>query len=82
MRFDTASKTLILAAHMVEHGDPHPHPLSAVAEAAQVRGYSGWRSRYEKSATRLLAANGPDLADLSQEEKIDILVAAAFWEVA
>ena len=86
MRLDTASKTLILAAHVMEYlgarqADRTAHPLEVVAQAAQLRGH-GWRSRYEKAARKLLDCNGTDLLDLALDEKIDILVAAAIWEGA
>lgn len=85
MRFDAVGNTLILAAHVTESGGAFAldaqHPLDAVAHAAKLRG-RGWKKRYLNAAARLMDCNGLDLLNLSQEEQIDILVAAAFWESA
>lgn len=93
MKLDQASKDLLAGARWIEqNGFPpdDPHPLRAVARTLQttpdVKRLFYWKSglsheRYHAAARRLHAACGLDNMDLSPEEAIDSLVAAAFWEI-
>jgi hypothetical protein len=93
MKLDQVSKDLIAGARFIErHGFAMAlnNPLTAVARTLQFRdeGLYGFfrsdehRARYHAAAERLMDACGLDNMDLSPEEAIDSLVAAAFWEVA
>lgn len=95
MKFDQASKDLLAGARYIQqYGFPHddPHPLRAIAITLQNRRgidvdrYGVWRSddhreRYHAAADRLHNCCGIDNMDLTPEEAIDFLVAAAYWEV-
>lgn len=88
MKFDQVSKDLMAGARLLEQrgwliGDPHL--LRAVSAALQRPNFQ-WRSaehrqRYYAAANRVFDALGLDNADLSLEEAIDGLVAAAFWTI-
>lgn len=96
MKFDQVSKDLLAGARFIErHGFPldDPHPLRAVSRTLQrvwrnpfaYKPYT-WRTpdhkkRYYAAASRFHSACGIDNMDLSPEEAIDSLVAAAFWEI-
>jgi hypothetical protein len=80
-QFDAASRTLLRAAAEIERNQPSPelmkgysHPLVYVWNAATSE------RNYCEASARLIQCNGTDLLDLDRDEKIDILVAAAFWE--
>ncbi len=95
MKLDQVGNDLIAGARYIErHGFPpdDPHPLRAVSLAlqntpAECERWScdlwvyGGRDRYNAAADRLHDACGLDNMDLSPEEAIDSLVAAAYWEI-
>jgi hypothetical protein len=92
MKFDQVSKDLLAGARFIErYGFERcaNHPLTAVARTLQAREgglYTSFRShahreRYDQACTRIFNAAGLDQRDLSPEEAIDVLVAAAFWKV-
>ena len=93
MKLDQAGKDLMAGARFIEqHGFPpdDPHPLRAVSRTLQrgpdLFGRIHWKTgkhevRYYAAASRLHDACGLDNADLTPEEAIDSLVAAAFWEL-
>lgn len=91
MRFDQESKDLLRAARQIEQRGldrSDPHPLRALSRSLQYETRHGiyWAhedslSRYHAAAGRFMDANGLDNMDLSAEEAVDSLVAAAFWEI-
>lgn len=92
MKLDQISKDCLAGARFIErHGFERcdNHPLTAVARTLQCKDgglYTAFRShahreRYHRACSRIFAAAGLDQMDLSPEEAIDTLVAAAFWEV-
>lgn len=80
---DSVGKHLINAARYIEqHGLPpeDPHPLRALSLSLQeAHTWAVWRPAYYAAASRLHDACGVDNMDLSPEEAIDCLVAAAYW---
>lgn len=93
MKLDQVSKDLLAGARFIERHGFHRaanHPLTAVARTLQARDvglYTSFRShahreRYHRACERIFHAAGVDQMDLSPEEAIDTLVAAAFWEIA
>ena len=88
MKLDQASLDLMAAARYIEvNGYAEVgmnHPLNAVARITKpynLGDSSPQRRRYSAAADRLHNACGLDNMDLSPEEAIDSLVAAAFWEI-
>jgi hypothetical protein len=92
MRFDQVAKDLLAGAKYIEqHGFPpaDPHPLRAVSmalgevphESVYVALNDAQRARYFAAADRLHECAGFDNSDLTPEEAIDVLVAAAYWEI-
>ena len=81
MNRDAATRALLRAAYLVECSPPdrsmisnYTHPLRYVSAASPTL------RTYHAAGNRLLSCNGTDLLDLDRDEKIDILVAAAFWD--
>lgn len=85
MKFDQISKDLLAGARYIEqHGLPpnDPHPLRALfLSLMEKHGHRGAQPPYHLAADRLHDACGLDNMDLSPEEAIDALVAAAYWHV-
>ena len=88
MKFDQASRDLIAAAQYIETNGylsaGMDHPLNAVARITKpynLGANTPQARRYHAAANRLHDACGLDNMDLSPEEAIDSLVAAAFWEI-
>lgn len=93
--FDQASEDLLAAALWLERdhamrrrplsGFALLHPMRALVEYIRVDAtLPEWhpaRARYSEACDRLVAANGYDNSDLTGEEAIDALVAAAFWHL-
>lgn len=86
-RLDASSRLLVRAAHIVEAQDcfiydekdagGNMHPITAIYLASH-----GRKGEVFKTAVRrLFDCCGVDFMDHGQDENIDDLVAAAFWEI-
>jgi hypothetical protein len=87
--FDQPSKDLLAVARYTERHNiakaPVVHLLNCVSMYFGLPGRAFGDDinvpRYHACAKRLFDAIGTDLADFTKEEAIDMMVAAAFWEV-
>ena len=93
MRLDQVGQDLIAGARYAEQPNGYAkalmHPLTCVARTLQREMKGGGfvfrtvdhHRRYYAAAKRLHECCGLDNMDLTQNEAIDSLVAAAFWEI-